>query len=197
MTTRPDDDRTLDAALARLPRDVEPPRDLWTGIEAGIAGRPDRGGMRWPWAAAAAVVLVAASSLITANLVREESAPVATAPVPGEPALQVASTAFGPGHTLDPAYDAARRNLAEELSRRIDRMPPSARQRLEANLGELRRASAEINGLLAERPGDPLLEELLLATYQDELAVLANASQITAAADLRAAADETRKRIPL
>lgn len=196
MTIRPDDDR-LDAALARLPRGIDPPRDLWSGIEARIEGRPGPSGLRWPWAAAAAAVLVVASSAITASLVRRPATPVADAPVAAAPAARSVSTAFGPGHTLDPAYDAARRNLADELSRRIDRMPPSARQRLEANLGELRRASAEINGLLAERPGDPLLEELLLATYQDELAVLANASQITAAADLRAAADETDPRIPL
>ena len=32
---------------------------------------------------------------------------------------------------------------------------------------------------LAEQPGDPLLEELLLKTYQDELAVLSNISQLT------------------
>jgi len=197
MTIRPDDDRALEAALARLPRSVNPPRDLWPGIAARVEDRPGRSGLRWPWAAAAAVVLVVASSAITASLVRRAGTPVAAGPVAEAPVPGTASTAFGPGHTLDPAYDAARRNLVDELSRRIDRMPPSARQRLEANLGELRRASSEINGLLAERPGDPLLEELLLATYQDELAVLANDSQITAAADLRAVADETEKRIPL
>ena len=32
---------------------------------------------------------------------------------------------------------------------------------------------SEINAALAQQPGDPLLEELLLNTYQDELAVLA------------------------
>ena len=32
---------------------------------------------------------------------------------------------------------------------------------------------------MSEQPGDPLLEELLLKTYQDELAMLSNISQLT------------------
>jgi hypothetical protein len=43
----------------------------------------------------------------------------------------------------------------------------------------MRRAADEINAALAEQPGDPLLEELLLKTYQDELAMLSNISQLT------------------
>ena len=80
---------------------------------------------------------------------------------------------------LDQGYVAARRQLASTLQARIARMPPSARQKLEANLAELHRATREINAALAQQPGDPLLEELLLSTYQDELAVLASVNQLT------------------
>ena len=65
------------------------------------------------------------------------------------------------------------------LDQRIATLPPSARAKLEFNLGEMRRAADEINAALAEQPGDPLLEELLLKTYQDELAMLSNISQLT------------------
>ena len=58
-------------------------------------------------------------------------------------------------------------------------MPASARQKLLANLAEMRRAADEINTALARQPGDPLLEELLLNTYQDELGVLASVNQLT------------------
>jgi hypothetical protein len=60
-------------------------------------------------------------------------------------------------------------------------MPPSARLKLEANLEEMRRAAEDINVALARQPGDPLLEELLLNTYQDELGVLASVNQLTSA----------------
>ena len=66
----------------------------------------------------------------------------------------------------------------ESLSARIDRLPPEARRQLERNLAEIRRASAEINAALELSPGDPLLEELLLNAYQDELAVLASVNQL-------------------
>jgi hypothetical protein len=61
----------------------------------------------------------------------------------------------------------------------VERLPPEVRRQLERNLAELRRASAEINAALDLSPGDPLLEELLLNAYQDELAVLASVNQLT------------------
>ena len=44
---------------------------------------------------------------------------------------------------------------------------------------EIRHSSAEINVALELSPGAPLLEELLLNAYQDELAVLASVNQLT------------------
>ena len=72
----------------------------------------------------------------------------------------------------------ARQQLAATLAARIDRLPSSARQKVEDNLAQLRRAADEINAALALQPGDALLEELLLNTYQDELAVLASVNQL-------------------
>jgi hypothetical protein len=98
---------------------------------------------------------------------------------PASANVTYAAAAFGPGQSLDPAYDAARQELVRTLSARIERLPPDARQQLEKNLAEMRRASAEINAALELNPGDPLLEELLLSAYQDELAVLASVNQLT------------------
>jgi hypothetical protein len=169
---------SLDQALARLPREIEPGRDLWPAIEARLDARPGRRAGRWAWAVAAGAVLVVASSLVTVSLVRRE-APVVAQQAPSSGDARVTAVAFGPGQSLGPAYDAARRDLARTLSARIDRLPPDARQKLERNLAEMRRASAEINAALELSPGDPLLEELLLNAYQDELAVLASVTQLT------------------
>ena len=167
----------LDALLAGLPRELPPERDLWPEIATQL--EPRRAPRRWLPLAAAAVLLVAASSLITAQIVRQSVAPVATVtapPVSGAAAVRPAS--FGPGHALDPEYVAARQQLAAMLAARMDRLPSSARQKVEDNLAQLHRATDEINAALALQPGDPLLEELLLNTYQDELAVLASVNQL-------------------
>jgi hypothetical protein len=169
-------DERVDAALASLPRDLRPARDLWPEIESRLEPRGRRGA--WAWQAAAAIALVAVSSLITASLVRHAETPVARASAP-DPQVQVAKAAFGPSYSLDAEYDTARRQLAADLERRLAVLPPSARQKLEANLAEMHRAAAEINAALARQPGDPLLEELLLNTYQDELGVLASVNQLT------------------
>ena len=172
----------LDDALGRLPRNVEPVQDLWPVIEARLAAREARP-RRWAWQVAAAVLLVVGSSLLTASLVRRDLARVAfvqdpaaqvpVSPVPAIPAIH------GSAYALDPGYVAARQQLSGMLESRIDALPASAWKKLEANLAEIRRATAEINAALALQPGDPLLEELLLNTYQDELALLASASQLT------------------
>ena len=181
----------LDARLGELPLEVAPGRDLWPEIAARIEDRaqPVASTSRraaWLWQAAAAVVLVAGSSLLTASLLdrdalmQQSAAPAVRANGPAaSDAAAVMPAAFGPAGQLDPEYVAARRQLTQVLDQRVAALPTSARAKLEFNLGEMRRAADEINAALAEQPGDPLLEELLLKTYQDELAMLSNISQLT------------------
>jgi hypothetical protein len=169
-------DERIDATLASLPHELQPARDLWPDIESRLEPRRRRG--TWAWQAAAAIALVAVSSLITASLVRRADTTIARTDAP-DPQARVTKAAFGPSYSLNAEYDTARRQLATDLEQRLAGMPPSARQKLEANLAEMHRAAAEINAALARQPGDPLLEELLLNTYQDELGVLASVNQLT------------------
>lgn len=177
--TLPGTNPRVEAALQSLARDVEPGRDLWPDIEARLEPRaPARS--TWGWQVAAAIALVAVSSLVTANLMSHRSPPVARVPATAPAAAaQVTPAAFGPAHALNAEYDAARRQLAGQLQQKLASMPPSARLKLEANLAEMRRAAEEINAALERQPGDALLEELLLNTYQDELGVLASVTQLT------------------
>ena len=204
MTRHPTDDphTPLDDALATLPREVPPARDLWGRIEArldGAAAAADPAGRaraRWGWQLAAALALVAVSSLVTATLMRRDVAPtVARLPVDAASRVRVMPASFGPGHPLSPEYEQARHQLDTLLQERIDRMPPAARRKLEENLAQLRSAAGEINDALARQPGDPLLEELLLSTYQEELAVLAAANQLTAAGGAGPRTDSSRMQL--
>jgi len=191
MTTSDDPgvDARLDSQLAALPREIDPPRDLWPGIAARLDAPTAAQSRRAAWLvqAAAAVLLVAGSSLLTARLVERRAVPAQTAqsqpPRSGTSVLNAAvgamPAAFGPNVHLDPEYMTDRRQLTAMLQARLAKMPPSTRTKLELNLAEMRRAAEEINAALAEQPGDPLLQELLLKTYQDELAVLSNVSALT------------------
>jgi hypothetical protein len=189
------DDARLDAELRGLSREgIEPGRDLWPGIAAQLAPRDAQTTSRrppaWLWQAAAAVLLVAGSSLLTATLLdsRRATGTMTTSTSTTTPATNAVPTgaaavpaAFGTGARLDPDYLAARRQLTALLETRMAHLPESTRAKLEANLAEMRSAALQINAALAEQPGDPLLEELLLKTYQDELAVLANVNQLAGA----------------
>jgi hypothetical protein len=176
--THPESQRRVDAALQSLAREVEPGRDLWPDIMSRLEPRSKHRAPAWAWQAAAAVLLVAVSSLVTAGLVRRSSAPVAQVAAPAVRPHAVPA-ALGSDNALNADYEAARRQLGADLEQRLATLPPSARQKLESNLAEMRRAAEEINAALARQPGDPLLEELLLNTYQDELGVLASVNQLT------------------
>ncbi len=174
--TQLESDPRVDTMLQSLRRSVEPERDLWPAIDARLESRPARRRSAWPLQVAAAVVLVAASSLITASLLRRENSPTARVAAPAGPVVQAA---FGQSSGLGAGYELARQELAADLEQRMSSMPESARQKLVANLAEMHRAADEINAALARQPGDPLLEELLLNTYQDELGVIASVNQLT------------------
>ena len=197
-------DTRLEARLRELPRALEPGRDLWPAIASNLDARESGSWRRPAWLAqaAAAVLLVAGSSLLTAKLL-DQGAPdgqktteVQPQPSTGASAGEFAPmpAAFGSSVRLDPEYAAARKQLTAMLQARLEQLPPSTRAKLETNLGEMQRAAEQIDAALAEQPGDPLLEELLLKTYQDELAVLANVNQLTEAL---AAAPAAEKRIEL
>ena len=184
----------LDTALSALAQDVAPERDLWPAIHAEIAKTPivtdaapvvHHSFLRF-YQAAAAVLLVVATSVTTYFVTRESMRSAPTAQVAEMPAPQVIAqpASFGPA-LLGQDYQKDRDELDKRFAARIATLPPSQRVKLQRNLAELRHASSEISATLAEHPSDPLLQELLMSTYQQELQLLRDVNNIPTRAPTR------------
>jgi hypothetical protein len=185
----------LDEALASLPQDVAPPRELWPQIRAEIEKTPiaaatSASPVQSNWfRLAAAVLLVLGTSFVTYYVTRQSmQTPVAQVTPEAVPAPlvigQPASFSFG-SQRLGAGYTNARAELDKRFQERLASLPPAARAKVESNLADLRRAAAEISRTLAENPSDPLLQDLLVSTYQSELQLLADVSELPAAGSTR------------
>jgi hypothetical protein len=190
----------LDKALALLSRDVQPSRDLWAGISAEIGtsavvtiAKPRRfvAEPRSWMRIAAGIVLVVGSSLTTYFVVHGSmqqqvlQAQNATRDqMQLAPALPSMPASFA-GEAMGAGYVDARAALDKEFKERIATLPPVTRAKLERDLADLRMAAADIAATLAKHPSDPLLQELLLSTYQSELGMLGSVTDMTNASETR------------
>lgn len=185
----------LDQALGALPQDVAPQRDLWPQIRVEIEKTPivapkPVGNAQANWfRLAAAVLLVVGTSFVTYYVTRESMQPqVAQVAPQAVPAPQVtgqpASFSFG-SQRLGAGYTNARAELDKRFQERLAALPPADRAKVESNLADLRRAASEISRTLADNPSDPLLQDLLMSTYQSELQLLADVSELPTAGSMR------------
>ncbi len=184
---RPD---PLDEVLSKLPKTVEPERDLWTSIQGQLEAdrqqqAPRRVTARW-YQLAAGVLLVLASSLTTFFIMREapENAPTVASTDSPQTEFAAMPASFA-GYKLGEDYSKARAQLDLAFEQRLALLPPAAREKVEHNLADIRAAAREISSTLAEHPTDPLLHELLMSTYQSELQVLADVTLMTPASATR------------
>ncbi|MEQ8206726.1 MAG: hypothetical protein RIA65_11160 [Woeseia sp.] len=158
--------------------DVQPAHDLWPGIAAAIdvSERPVvHATRRWPTMfaqAAAVLLLVGASSALT--WVTMNNTDVAVQPVvsSGELTFEPVSGSFGSKYSFGPDFQDARDSLVVKLDQQLERLPAETRLEVEKNIDVIRAAIAEINKALAQEPDNVLLQELLLSTYSEELAMM-------------------------
>ncbi|NNF40021.1 MAG: hypothetical protein HKN64_01495 [Woeseiaceae bacterium] len=168
------DDRLLQKA-AQLDREISPERDLWPGI-ARAMHTPQRAGWAPMFAQAAAVVLlVGASSAITYVAVREPQPQVAQV----SPALVFERASFGSNHELGDEFIDARNALVAEMDVELEKLVPTARAEVEANLELIQEAIYEINLALEQEPDNTLLQQRLLSAYREELTLLRRVSGLT------------------
>jgi hypothetical protein len=191
MTGRQDGDgRTRVSSLGELPQAIEPQRDLWPGIEARLEeigadtptaaaaqAIPRRGGARLRWLAAAAMI----ASVAVGVWIGRSLQPLAGAAGGGQPALSAATeqpavtagpTALDATYVSDPRYERQRAELLRSLQTRLASLPPASRTKVMASLETIGKAKEDLERALGKDPGNALLQELLINTYQDEMRVL-------------------------
>jgi hypothetical protein len=186
----------LDEALASVAREVRPERDLWPAIRAEIeatssARDVNRKGWRTQsrWLQLAAGVLLIVGTSVTTYLVTRQSMQQQIAQTPEvapAPMVTAKPASYGFGQeTLGADYVKARAGLDTAFKERLAALPPGDRAKVERNLADLRHAADEISTTLAQHPSDPLLQELLMSTYQRELQLLADVSELPATTPMR------------
>lgn len=172
--------RRLRDAVADLPGEVEPGRDLWDGIQDRIAPRasttPQVRTPRWALVAVAASVILAVTLGVV--VLRDAGrAPVAS--VPEARPDDVASVA------ILASYDAAEDEFREtrdlllaELESNRDRLDPETVEVVEDNLEIMNRAAAEIREALEHDPENRMLRSMLLASYRKQVGLLKHFGEI-------------------
>jgi hypothetical protein len=187
MTGAHDSDGRKVASLRELPQAIEPRRDLWPQIAARLekdrassTAQPVSAGgsaARLRWLAVAAMVASVAvgvwigrSLLPTAAHVAGGEAQPTTAS--GVGALPGAPTALDAAYVNDPRYERQRAALLRSLPARLAALPPPARAKVMASLAAITKAKEDLENALGKDPGNALLQELLVDTYQDEMRVL-------------------------
>ena len=191
MTQPPDAEGRKVRSLRALPQAIEPARDLWPHIEARLSqiragataanvraplAAPPRAA-RMGWLAAAAMVACVAvgvwigRSLLPGAGYGGAGGAASTSTPPGYAATTGAS-ALDAAYVSDPRYARQRAALLRSLPARLAALPPPARAKVMTSLAALRKAKQDLESELGKDPGNALLQELLVNTYQDEMRVL-------------------------
>lgn len=179
--------------LDDLPRDIPPPHDGWPALEAMLreSGAPEsdaRAEERRPGESSrtesvrrwhprtmhiAALAAVLAAVAVGISIDRWILSPVSPSP-------QVASVRGNSGvegatpvtYVTDPRYLRERAALLRSLNARLAKLPPPTRQKVLASLATIEQSMHEIQQALGRDPGNALLQELLIDTYQNEMQLL-------------------------
>ena len=198
MTDPTDDERlaALQDAARALPREMEPPPDLLARVQGEIARRqvrplsngrgtgatPRTAARRW-MLAAAALVLIGATSALTLMLARRGGAPateytagssVSVVPLGTSPARTAAMFA-----ALD-QYDIAARELSAAMARKHGKLRPETVAAVDRSLRTIDDAIAEARAALATDPASGVVYELLLGMYRQKLDLLKRSAALAA-----------------
>ena len=171
----------LAASLARLPREIQPARDLWPGIAERLgtappALQPSPASPSW-WKLAAATLAGAALGTLLTGLVLGGSArqEMREGGVPPSAVLPVglAEGAVVPDYRLVEAdFLRAREALWLEVYTRRDHFSPDTLATVDKSFASLDRAIQDLRKALEREPGNPRLEAELYRSHRRSLGLL-------------------------
>lgn len=194
-------------SLRDLPRELMPPRDLWPQLESRLrAGvlehrapldrlptplrrlaaeirqclvslRPLFSVLR-PFAAVAALAAAVGAGIAIGRALL----PVVS--VPASLAARASTPEILPAYLADPSYMREREVLLRSLNARLSELPPQTRQKVLASLATIDRSMREIEAAMGTEPGNALLQELLVDTYQDEMRVLTTVQEASTGGEI-------------
>lgn len=126
--------------------------------------------------AAAVVLLIGASSTVTYMMTAKDDT---AGPVIASPNMIFEQASFGNRYNLGPGFQDARNSLLAELEFELQRLSPESQHDIDINLKLIHDAIFDINNALEEDPENLLLQQRLLRTYREELALLRRVTGIT------------------
>ena len=168
LTTCPECRRDLDSSqflvdqVAGIRREVAPPSDLWIGIAPRIGRGVRRVSIPIWRLAAAAVVLVGATSALTVAVLRRP---------PVEVPVRFATT--------EASYQQTALELANLYQQVRDSLAPETRQVLERNLAVIERALSEAREALNADPANRTIEAIVVAAWQRKIEFLERAASLS------------------
>jgi len=174
--------RSVAEEAARLSRSVRPPASLWRAVAARTVEAEEEPARvlryrpgRWELAAAA-VLLVGLSSLVTAVFLRGGagvgSPGAGLAERPPAAAASGGPAALDAGTVLEASYAPSVAALRKEFEARRSELSPATVQTVERNLEVIDRAIAETRSALASDPGSRPAAHLMAAMYRQEIGML-------------------------
>jgi hypothetical protein len=175
-------------SLRDLPEAVQPPRDLWAGIEAQINAERQpakpaqstatrRLAQRRLLAVAAMIGTLAVGVWIGRSImpgVGPTQPPLAVdKPNTAQPsATSNVAALVQAAYLSDPKFRETRDALVKSLAARLATLPPESRAKVVDSLATIHKSMQDLEAALGKDPTNALLQELLLNTYQDEMRVL-------------------------
>ena len=178
--------RALLGRVAALPPSVEPPSEAWGAVRARLRPRPARGawgsgpvhrGWSWGLRAAAAILLVAASSAVTAVVLRSHArgTPERVAhTLPAGPVLPASA------RVMERSYGGVVDELTATLAAQRGALAPGTIATLERSLRVIDQAITEARVALAADPANATLLDVLSANYQQKIELLRRVSELPA-----------------
>ena len=182
--------RILERAM-ELPKSIDPPAEAWSNIRSAIlrdekvAASPASGigGAFWrvPWvmAAAAAVVVAALSSTITALYLNSRVASRTASTAIGS-STEIATPESLAAFTIEENNYLRQASMLQDLlDQQESSLAPETVAQLKTSLRTIDEAIAEARNALARDPSNKLLVEMLSANYKQKVDLLRRSTEIT------------------